>query len=92
MKHEIRKIITDIACILSSNDELSWAKEFENLGSALDMDYESSLRSLKALYGGMGSFNDLVLHKEGIPLLYENRKLNNLRRKLYNQLELATAS
>ncbi|MDU4094948.1 MAG: hypothetical protein E7H57_17000 [Pantoea sp.] len=92
MKSRIRKTVSDITYILSSNDEYSWAKTFEDLGSQLDADYTLSLRALKALYGGMGSFNDLVLHKDGMPLLYENRELHKLRRELYNQLELATCS
>jgi hypothetical protein len=44
---------------------------------------------LKKLYGGMGSFNDIVLHKNGIPLIRENDELDDLRHKLYKQLDHA---
>jgi hypothetical protein len=47
------------------------------------------LNALKGLYGGMGSFNDIVLHKNGIPLIQENDELDGLRHMLYNQLTLA---
>ncbi len=89
MKNEIQKTVIDIVIILSSNDEDSWAKTFEKLGSELDVDYESSIYSLKKLFGGMGSFNDIVLHKNGTPLLRENDELEDLRHKLYKQLDRA---
>lgn len=89
MRDEIRKTVANIACILSSNDEHTWAKSFERLGTELDSDYESSIRKLKGLYGGMGSFNDIVLHKNGRPLIQENDELDDLRHTLYNQLKIA---
>jgi hypothetical protein len=89
MKNEIKKTVIDIANVLSSNDEELWAKTFEKLGSELDFDCESSIQSLKNLYGGMGSFNDVVLHKDGIPLIRENDKLDDLRHTLYKQLDRA---
>ena len=89
MKNEIKKTVIDIANVLSSNDEDSWAKTFEKLSSELDFDCESSIFSLRKLYGGMGSFNDIVLHKNGIPLIRENDELEDLRHKLYKQLDHA---
>lgn len=89
MKNEMKKTVIDIANVLSSNDEESWAKTFEKLGDELDFDWESSIFSLKGLYGGMGSFNDIVLHKDGIPLIRENDELDELRHILYKQLDRA---
>lgn len=89
MKNEIKKTVIHIVDILSSNDEYEWAKTFERLSSGLDSEYESSLNALKGLYGGMGSFNDIVLHKNGIPLIQENDELDGLRHMLYNQLTVA---
>ncbi|WP_423244526.1 DUF6966 domain-containing protein [Enterobacter kobei] len=34
---------------------------------------------MKKLYGGMGTFNDIVLHNNGIPLIRENDGLDDLR-------------
>ncbi|HFV9238260.1 hypothetical protein ABKV24_02550 [Enterobacter mori] len=87
MKNEIKKTVIDIITILSSNDEGSWAKTFEKLGCELEVDYESSIYALKKLYGGMGSFNDIIFHKNGIPLIRENDELDDLRHKLYKQLD-----
>jgi hypothetical protein len=92
MKNEIKKTVIHIIEILASNDEFSWAKAFEKLCSNIDIDYESSLHSLKGMYGGMGSFNDLVLHKDGIPLINENDELDALRHTLYEQLKIAILS
>ena len=89
MKNEIRETVIGIANILASNDESSWAKTFEKLGSEIDTNYESSLHSLKGLYGGMGSFNDVILHKNGMPLIRENGDLDEVRHKLYKQLKEA---
>lgn len=89
MKNEIKKTVIEITNILSSNNEGSWAKIFEKLASELDVDCESSIQSLKKLYGGMGSFNDVILHKNGMPLIQENDELDELRHSLYNQLTQA---
>lgn len=89
MKSEIKKTVIDIANVLSSNGEESWAKTFEKLGYELDLDCESSIFSLKRFYGGMGSFNDIVLHKDGIPLIRANDELDDLRHTLYKQLDRA---
>lgn len=59
MKNEIKKTVIDIANVLSSNDEELWAKTFEKLGSELDFDCESSIQSLKNLYGGMDHLTTL---------------------------------
>lgn len=89
MKNEIKKTVIEIIKILSSNEEDSWEKIFEKLAIELDIDYESSIYSLKKLYGGMGSFNDIVLHKNGMPLIRENDALDDLRYKLNKQLDHA---
>jgi hypothetical protein len=89
MINEIKKTLTNIISILRSNNENAWAKTFETLGSELDVDCEASIFALKKVYGGMGSFNDIVLHKNGQPLRKENDELEDLSHRLYQQLEQA---
>lgn len=36
------------------------------------------------MYGGMGSLNDIVLYKNGQPLIAENDEFDALRTELYN--------
>ncbi|QKN81209.1 DUF6966 domain-containing protein [Scandinavium goeteborgense] len=93
MKDQIKKTIDSIIHILSSNPTASrWVSPFETLRSELDIDYDSAVQSLKALFGGMGSFNDLVLHTDGIPLRSENNELDELSHILYEQLKTAILS
>lgn len=87
MKEKIRSTINDIIVILQGNNERYWVNIFEKCLILLDNDYEQCLYNLKALYGGMGSFNDLVLHKAGIPVKDENNKLDLLRHELYTLLK-----
>lgn len=35
----------------------------------------------------MGSFSDFVLHKNGIPLIFENNQLENLKEQLFDACE-----
>ena len=37
------------------------------------------LRRFLGLFGGVGSLNDLILHRDGTPLLVENDELDALR-------------
>jgi hypothetical protein len=93
MKEAIKITIDSIIHILSSNPTASrWVSPFETLRGELDIDYDSALQSLKGLFGGMGSFNDLVLHKDGIPLRGENNELHELSDILYEQLKAAILS
>lgn len=39
-----------------------------------------------SIYGGAGSFNDLVLYKDGVFYMKENNKLERLRNGLYNKI------
>ena len=61
-----------------------WALSLENIKVAFEMDPKSSSLKLLSLYGGMGSLNDVVLYKDGQPLVVENDELDTLRLELYN--------
>ena len=80
----LKKIIT----VLEDSDETDWlnsfkeiTKDYENL---TDIDNKRELkRELLGIYGGMGSFSDLVLYKDNRLLHEENNKLDLLRRELF---------
>jgi len=57
-----------------------------NMLLCLQEDPEYAKYQLRINFGGMGSFNDLILHRDGIPLIEENDYLNELRKKLYAYL------
>lgn len=83
MKSEIKIVIKEIINILLDNGELSWSRYFDKCLKQLDDDYHEGIYNIRTAYGGMGSFNDLVLHSNGNPLRKENDRLEQLRKKLY---------
>lgn len=87
MKLQIRKLVLGIAEILSSNNERFWAEQFEYLNARLDTDYLETLKIINGMYGGAGSFNDVVLHKDGWPVTAQNRELQALKSRLHQLIE-----
>lgn len=87
MKDDIRKLLTDIANILRENNEEYLANILEKHSIELDYNYDECIYELRKLYGGMGMFNDLVLHQSGMPLREKNNELDLLRKKLYSLIK-----
>lgn len=87
MKTKIQKVLNDISLLLAENNEKEWAANFNWLNEQLDLDYEAALSNIKRLFGGAGSFNDLVLHNNGQMLKHENNQLNILQDQLYEALK-----
>ncbi|VTQ52164.1 Uncharacterised protein [Campylobacter jejuni] len=90
---EIQIILDRVIKILSENNEENFSKVFAGLKEELRNHNNDALYALKRLFGGAGSFNDLVLHKNGQMLRSENDELDGLRHKLYDLLmdEIANA-
>lgn len=64
---------------------------FEGIKNRINKDnYESLVQEIINLYGGMGSFNDLILYKNGNILKKDNKILDELRSNMY-QLCIDTA-
>jgi hypothetical protein len=75
--------------LLISTNELAWANRvlaFENKLQVSREEWKQLAREGLNFFGGMGSLNDIVLHKNGIPLLEENDKLDILRNEIYSEL------
>ncbi|WP_318364453.1 DUF6966 domain-containing protein [Enterobacter sp.] len=87
MKSEIKRTIEKMIPLLVFGEEDNWVRFFERALLELDRDYEETVDILKRQFGGMGSFNDLVLHKNCIPLLAENDELKALKQQLFELLE-----
>ncbi|MEH0833244.1 DUF6966 domain-containing protein [Pectobacterium cacticida] len=83
MKNEIKRVVKEIIKILLDNSEVPWARYFDKCLRQLDDDYQEGIYNIRTAYGGMGSFNDLVLHNNGTPLKKENEQLDLLRKELY---------
>ena len=77
---EIKKILTDVG-------ESNWSKGFESFILELNEAEDKSVyRKIISIYGGMGSFSDLVLYKDGILCKKENDDLHKLRSELYTEI------
>jgi hypothetical protein len=85
---DIRQILDGIIEILSCVGEINWLnamRAFRNRSEPAGTDERRQLLSdIMRIYGGMGSFSDLVLYKEGKLVPDENSRLDELRRRLFN--------
>ena len=83
MESTLREMIE----LLSRTNEPDWARCLERLlvraQAPGDGDPQTLARDVLALFGGMGSFSDLVLSVGGVPLRAENDRLAALRTKLH---------
>ncbi|MCU5771733.1 hypothetical protein N5923_08835 [Erwiniaceae bacterium BAC15a-03b] len=84
MISEQKKYLKSIAELLRDNGEYNLVKTLDNLYSRADTDPDQFIDDVKRLFGGMGTLNDIVFSKNGRPLIEENNKLEELRRKLYS--------
>jgi hypothetical protein len=87
--NKLEEILIKISNLLKDNDEVEVAKTFERLckeavqyNGDYDVDF---IIKVKSLFSGMGSFNDLVLHKDSRPLIKENDELDRLKNELYEK-------
>lgn len=86
MEKELRKILLEIIELLEFVGETGWIITLKRLYAANVSSPKDWLREIKGLFGGMGSFTDLVLMRNGIFCIDENNKLDQLRDRLYNRM------
>lgn len=80
----IAPLLLKISNLLAGHGEPTWAKAFGDLADPYAESPESARASIRRLFGGMGSFNDVVLHDlDGSPLREENETLDLLRNRLF---------
>ena len=82
----LESIIEKLIALFEEFDLKNWEKAYKNMFLCLEEDPEYAKYQLRISFGGMGSFNDLILHRDGIFLVEENDYLNELREKLYIHL------
>ena len=83
----IKKTCEEILVILKKVDNKSWQKVFEKFIQDFENIEKGILkREIRIIYKGMGSFNDLVLSKDGIISIEENIELDELRKELSKKI------
>ena len=81
---DVPSLLESIAKLLSQHNQDEWAASFWRFRDGYRADPTETKGSIRHLfYGGMGSFNDLVLHDGGVPLRSENDELDRLRAALF---------
>ena len=82
---KIQYILLTLSKLLANNDEEGWGnalfKLYDESLQYTDQNYDTYfLARIMRLYGGMGSFNDLALHKDK-----EHDEFYNLKHQLYKE-------
>jgi hypothetical protein len=87
---KIIKSLKNLSDLLMECNEPNWANSIVVLTNSFEITSREEQKQLAReglnFFGGMGSLNDIVLHKNGIPLLEENDKLDTLRNEIYSEL------
>lgn len=87
MEREIKDILLEIIELLETVDnESHWISILKRLYADNVSPWDYWLREIQSLYGGMGSFTDLILRKNGVICKDENKKLGLLCGKLYESV------
>jgi hypothetical protein len=88
-RESIIGLLRQLAEVIGPHDQ-RWAQHMnilrERVEYAPNADLAACLAEIMGLFGGMASFSDLVLHREGEPLTEENTRLDALRRELHDAL------
>lgn len=73
-----------MAELLRIDGSSDWANALEKSRREIATDPVAISAQIRGMYGGMGSLNDIVLYKNGQPLIAENDEFDALRMELYN--------
>ncbi|MCW8932604.1 MAG: hypothetical protein OQL19_20515 [Gammaproteobacteria bacterium] len=81
-------VLKKISKLLISVDETNWNKTFIyfiNKEHIIKTENEKNflLNKILKIYGGLGSFSDLVIYVEGQVMIKENIKLETFRKELF---------
>ena len=86
-KVELEETLGELVSILEEHDEKHWSKMLQKSLQRIEAGDYSGIELLKTFYGGMGSFNDLVIQPDMVKGKIEftenqieaNNKLDSLR-------------
>lgn len=82
------ELLDQVINLLTENAQDQWAGFLQNAKkNFIETDDKNKAIEpiIKSMLGGMGSLSDVVLHKNGKPLIKENNELYNLLNNLYDE-------
>ena len=87
---KIKDTLDKLIYLLDRECSQDWKRHFVDVRNQMsvvntDSDLKKWVRRITGVYGGMGSFNDLVLSEGWKPLKEENRKLEKLKEILLEE-------
>lgn len=82
---KIQNILCEMEEILSHAELTSWAIRIRSINNLISTQPVEAKSEIFSLFGGMGSLSDVILYKDGHPLLEENNRLQILRENLYSE-------
>ena len=90
-KKDIENLLLKIIRVLKKSGETNWNNSIINFHSELlnadTLSKQKNIaRRILRIYGGMGSFTDLVLFRNKTLCIDENNELNKLRKELHKEL------
>lgn len=74
----------ELEAYLRIHDGPHWASQVARCATWVDASDHYGVQRFLGLFGGMGSLNDLVLHRDGAWLVAENDHLQTLIRRAYS--------
>ena len=83
---EVELLLTEIAELLQNTGESNWSAAFARSAEQYLSFPDDTRRQILGSYGGMGSFNDLVLYDKDGLLVDANNRLDSMRSELFRLL------
>jgi hypothetical protein len=80
---KIQSVLSRMRDLLIAGAMDDWATALDGCSSTLPADPVNVRSRILSMYGGMGSLNDIVLYRNGQPMIRENNELDDLRSQLY---------
>lgn len=85
----IRELLQAIIELLDQYNSPQWVKRFREIRRQIDSEQPHEVRAeIRGVYGGMGSFNDIVLMtSDGRLPVGANQQLDKMRSELYQLIQ-----
>lgn len=81
---EIKKTIYCMIPLLRQGCAPQWAAGLKGFHDKIEQDPHGTVSDILAVFGGMGSLNDIVLYRDGLLLAKETSEFHLLSLKLYD--------